>query len=134
MNLFRLRNRFHLPALFCAMLALNAPGAAHQAWLDNYDVVWNSPSADARGSMPLGNGEVTVNAWVETNGDLQFYIGRNDSYSEISRLLKVGLIRVSLWPNPFEDGQPFSQQLHLRDGVIEISEGAGTNNVTLHLF
>jgi hypothetical protein len=134
MNLFRLRNGFHLPALFCALLALNAAGAAHQAWLDNYDVVWNSPSTDARGSMPLGNGEVTLNAWVETNGDLQFYIGRNDSYSEISRLLKVGLIRVSLWPNPFEDGQTFSQHLHLRDGVIEISEGAGTNKVTLHLF
>jgi hypothetical protein len=134
MNLFRLHNRFHLLILFCASLALNATGADHQAWLDNYDVVWNSPSTDARGSMPLGNGEVTLNAWVETNGDLQFYIGRNDSYSEISRLLKVGLIRVSLWPNPFENGQPFSQHLHLRDGVIEITEGAGKNKVTLHLF
>ena len=84
--------------------------------------------------MPLGNGEVTLNAWVETNGDLQFYIGRSDSYSEISRLLKVGLIRVSLSPNPFQDGQPFSQHLHLRDGVIEISGGEKMNEVTLDLF
>lgn len=97
-------------------------------------MVWDSPSANALGSMPLGNGEVTLNAWVETNGDLQFYIGRSDSYSEISRLLKVGLIRVSLSPNPFQAGQSFSQHLHLRDGVIEISGGEETNLVTLKLF
>ncbi|HXB58941.1 MAG TPA: DUF5703 domain-containing protein [Candidatus Acidoferrales bacterium] len=126
--------KFYFISLFCAFLALQAMGADHEAWLDSYDVVWDSPSADSRGSMPLGNGEVTLNAWVEPNGDLQFYIGRSDSYSEISRLLKVGLIRVSLSPNPFEDGQPFSQHLHLRDGIIEISGGAKTNKVTLDLF
>ncbi len=109
-------------------------GADDQSWLDGYDVIWDSPSVDSRGSMPLGNGEVTVNAWVETNGDLQFYIGRSDSYSEISRLLKVGLIRVGLSPNPFQAGQPFSQHLHLHDGVMEISGGAETNRVTLKLF
>ena len=134
MNLFRLRDWSCLVPLFCALLALSAAGADHQSWLDDYDVVWNSPSADARGSMPLGDGEVTLNAWVETNGDLQFYIGRSDSYSEISRLLKVGLIRVSLSPNPFVDGQPFSQQLHLHDGVIEISGGTKKNKVVLNLF
>jgi len=120
--------------LLCTFLPLPALSADRQSWLNNCDVVWDSPGADARGSMPLGNGEVTLNAWVETNGDLQFYIGRSDSYSEISRLLKVGLIRVSLSPNPFQDGQPFSQHLRLRDGVIEISGGGKMNEVTLDLF
>jgi hypothetical protein len=120
--------------LILAVLAWPARGADKQSWLDTNDVVWGSPSADALGSMPLGNGEVTLNAWVETNGDLQFYIGRSDSYSEISRLLKVGLIRVSLSPNPFLDGQPFSQHLHLHDGVMEISGGGQDNLVTLKLF
>src|SRR5579859_2291465 len=120
--------------LLCTFFPLPALSADRQSWLNNCDVVWDSPSADARGSMPLGNGEVTLNAWVETNGDLQFYIGRCDSYSEISRLLKVGLIRVSLSPNPFQDGQPFSQHLRLRDGVIEISGGEKMNAVTLDLF
>jgi len=51
--------------------------------------------------MPLGNGEVGINLWVEENGDLLFYISRSDSLSEISRLLKVGEVRVALSPNPF---------------------------------
>ena len=113
-------------------LAISAGAAAN--WLDSYDVVWNSPSVDARGSMPLGNGEVTINAWVEPNGDLQFLIGRSDSFSEIARVLKVGLIRVSLSPNPFQTGAPFSQHLHLRDGYIEIAGGTGAGRVDLKLF
>lgn len=120
--------------LFCAFFPLSTLSADKQAWLSHYDVVWDSPSADSRGSMPLGNGEVTLNAWVETNGDLQFYIGRSDSYSEISRLLKVGLIRVSLSPNPFQEGQPFSQHLNLHDGVMEISGGGKMNQVALDIF
>ena len=40
-----------------------------------YHVVWDSPSQDHRGSMPLGNGDITLNAWVEPSGALVFYIG-----------------------------------------------------------
>ena len=46
--------------------------------------------------MPLGNGQVGINLWVEEDGDLRFYISRTDSLSEISRLLKVGGVRISL--------------------------------------
>lgn len=134
MNSRRLPLYVYFIFLFCDLLALTATGADKQSWLDGEDVIWDSPSVDVRGSMPLGNGEVTVSTWVETNGDLQFYIGRSDAYSEISRLLKVGLIRVSLSPNPFQAGQPFSQHLHLRDGVMEISGGEKTNEVRLNLF
>src|SRR5207244_2685797 len=55
-------------------------------------------------------------------------------YSEISRLLKVGLIRVSLSPNPFKTEKNFAQHLHLSNGVIEISGGEKTNRVVLKLF
>jgi Domain of unknown function (DUF5703) len=125
---------YYFVCLFFLSLTLRVAGSDKASWLDNYDVVWDSPSADARGSMPLGDGEVTLNAWVETNGDLQFYIGRSDSYSEISRLLKAGLIRVSLSPNPFKAGKLFSQHLRLHDGVIEIFGGEKTNGVALALF
>ena len=54
--------------------------------------------------MPLGNGQVGINLWVEAGGDLHFYISRTDSLSEMSRLLKVGGVRVSLSPNPFAAG------------------------------
>ena len=39
-----------------------------------YDVVWTTPSKSCHGSMPLGNGDIGLNAWVEKNGDLCFYI------------------------------------------------------------
>ena len=50
---------------------------AAEPWelVDQYNVVWDSPSEDSTGSMPLGNGEIALNAWVEPNGDLVFYIG-----------------------------------------------------------
>ena len=37
-----------------------------------YNVVWRAPSRDSQGSMPLGNGDVGLNAWVEPDGDLRF--------------------------------------------------------------
>ena len=65
------------------------------AELDRYNVVWDSPSQNAAGSMPIGNGEVGLNVWVETNGDLLFYISRTDTWSECNRLLKLGRVRVT---------------------------------------
>ena len=55
-----------------------------------YDVTWESPSKGAAGSMPLGNGDIGLNAWVEENGDLAFYISKTDSWGDNGRLLKVG--------------------------------------------
>jgi hypothetical protein len=103
-------------------------------WIEPYDVVWTTPSKDAASSMPLGNGEVGINLWVEQDGDLQFYISRSDAYTEISRLVKVGKVRVSLSPNPFLAGAPFRQELKLRDGICEITAGAAANRVKLQVF
>ena len=108
-------------------------GAA-PAELDRYNVVWASPSKDDSGSMPLGNGQLGINLWVEENGDLHFYLSRNDSLSEISQLVKVGAVRVALSPNPFTTGAPFRQELLLRDGVCEITAGQGAGLVKLRVF
>ena len=118
-----------LISLLCAATALAGPH-----WTEPYNVVWTTPSKDAAGSMPLGNGEVGLNLWVEENGDLLFYISRSDSLSEISRLLKVGQVRVSLSPNPFLAGAPFRQELKLSDGTCEITAGEGEKKVTLRVF
>ena len=55
------------------------------AQLTNYNVIWNSPSTNGSpGSMPLGNGDITANVWVENNGgDLMMYIGKSDCWSEL---------------------------------------------------
>lgn len=99
------------------------------AELDRNNVVWTTPSKNAAGSMPIGNGEVALNVWVEQDGDLLFYIARTDAWSECNRLLKLGRVRVSLSPNPFVQGQPFRQELRLRDGQIVIAAGDATLRV-----
>lgn len=103
-------------------------------YTDPYNVVWTSPSRDAAGSMPLGNGQLGINLWVEEDGDLRFYISRNDSFTEVSRLVKVGGVRISLDPNPFKKGMKFRQELNLADGVCEISAGKGKEAVVIDVF
>ena len=71
--------------------------------LTQYNITWDSPSKDFNGSMPIGNGDIGANVWVEEGGDLLFYIGKTDSYSENARLLKLGRLRVRFSPNPFAE-------------------------------
>ena len=98
------------------------------------DVIWTTPGKNSSDSMPLGNGALGINLWVEKNGDLLFYLGRNDTLSEVSQLCKAGMVRVSLSPNPFLSGTPFRQHLKLRDGVCEITAGAPGKEVRLKVF
>ncbi len=121
-----------LTALWC--LSVGILFAAEEYWTNPYNVVWNNPSHNASGSMPLGNGELGINLWVEENGDLYFYLSRNDSLSEISQLCKVGKIRISLSPNPFINGNSFCQVLHLKDGTCVITAGPQESQVKLCIF
>ncbi|MBM3888667.1 MAG: hypothetical protein FJ388_06020, partial [Verrucomicrobia bacterium] len=109
--------------LFATVFLFTTSFAGAPPELERYNVVWKTPSQNAAGSMPIGNGEVGLNVWVEEDGDLRFYIARTDAWSEASRLLKLGGVRVSLTPNPFTKGAPFRQELKLRDGRIEITTG-----------
>jgi hypothetical protein len=121
-------------SLFFSVATVFAAESSAPADLEKCNVVWTTPSKDAAGSMPLGNGEVGLNLWVEENGDLQFYVSRTDSYSEISRLVKLGKVRLSMTPNPFAKGQPFKQELRLRDGVCEITAGESGKEVIIKIF
>jgi alpha-L-fucosidase 2 len=89
---------------------------------DRYNVVWDTPSADASGSMPLGNGDVGVNVWVEPSGDVLLLIGKTDAWDENSINLKLGRVRLRVLPAPAI--VPFRQSLLLRTGEIEITLGA----------
>ena len=90
--------------------------------IDQYNVVWDSPSADARGSMPIGNGDIGLNVWIEPSGDLVFYVSKTDAWDENGRLCKVGRVRVKFDP-PLPVTQSFRQELNLREGVIEVTAG-----------
>src|SRR5947209_18267360 len=116
--------------LFSLVLAL----AAYGQKVDQYNVVWTSPSKDSSGSMPLGNGEVGINAWVEPSGDLVFYISKTDAWSETARLLKLGRVRVRLFPNALASGENFRQTLKLSTGEMIVSGGKADNAVNISLW
>ena len=97
-------------------------------------VVWDAHGHSSSDSMPLGNGNTGLNVWVEEDGDLLFYVGKTDSWSENGRLLKLGRIRISLLPNPFSAGLPFRQILHTAEGFVEIEAGRGKKKVNLRLW
>jgi len=115
-------------------LPLSIPTDEHQNSLNSYNVVWQSPSLNSLGSMPAGNGDIGINLWVEENGDLLFYISKTDAWSENARLLKIGKVRLSLSPNPFKSGLPFSQVLVLEDGVIHIEAGELEKKVAIDIW
>lgn len=106
------------------------------AQLTNYNVIWNSPGTNGSpGSMPLGNGDITANVWVENNGgDLMMYIGKSDCWSEGTRLLKIGRTRIHFNPNPFVSGASFSQALDFYHGEIDVIAGQSGSQVTVRIW
>jgi len=96
--------------------------------LKNYGVIWDSPSVDHHGSMPLGNGDIGLNVWVEKKGDICFYIGKTDSWGDNGRLLKIGKIRVKCEPELIFQGSEFKKELDLFTGMIKISTTGKINS------
>lgn len=134
---------------------------AQSARLDSYNVTWTTPGPGSAASMPLGNGDIGLNVWVDPGGDLLFYISKTDAWGgekdpsaddwmqQGGVLMKLGLIRVSLSPNPFAADPAasagamattgvapgaFRQTLRLRQGEIDITEGEGASAVNYRIW
>lgn len=86
-------------------------------WKD-YNVPWTTQSKNSAESMPVGGGDIGLNVWVE-HGELLLYLGKTGAFDENNTLLKLGRIRLHLYPNPFE-GQKFRQELQLDKGHIVV--------------
>ncbi len=89
--------------------------------LKQYNIIWDTPSQDYNGSMPLGNGDIGLNVWVEENGDICFYIGKTDSWGDNGRLKKVGKVRVRSNPAIVFRDADFKQELDLLSGTVQIT-------------
>ena len=89
------------------------------ALLEAYNPRWTGVGGSDRASVPLGNGELCSNVWVQRDG-IHLYLARSDAISELDRTLKLGEFVVTLDPNPFEDGT-VRQELNLRDGSFHVS-------------
>ncbi len=97
-------------------------------WSQHANVVWYTPSQNSSESMPCGGGDIGLNVWVE-KGDLLFYISRSGTFDENNTMLKQGRVRLRLSPNPFINASDFRQELHLKDGYVQVS--AGKTNIEL---
>lgn len=95
--------------------------------LASYNVVWNKPGKNSSDSMPLGNGDMSLNVWTESDGDVLFYIGKTDAWTENPNdkwgLAKLGRVRVTLSPGAYGPGAIITQTLKLHEGEIQIREG-----------
>jgi len=85
------------------------------------NVVWTTPGDDSFGSMPLGNGDVGLNVWVEKNGDLVFYISKVNAFDAGHLLPKLGRVRVKM--QPALSVSDFKQTLSLKDASILVQAG-----------
>ena len=88
--------------------------------LSTYHVVWNSPGADATGSMPIGNGDLGANVYAVEKGDLYLLLGKTDAFDRSGNVLKTGRIRIRLTPNPFGHSMAMKQTLNLEQGCIDV--------------
>ena len=115
-----------LPVVLSPLMAFAAPLTQNQLQIavSSNDVVWNEPGRSSADSMPLGNGDIGLNVWTEQNGDVVFYIGKTDAWSEnpikTTGLAKVGKVRISTSPSFFTGTNHFEQALHLYDGEMTI--------------
>jgi hypothetical protein len=85
---------------FLLFLALALGAAGYARPFDNirelrkYNVVWDRPGSNSKGSMPIGNGDIGLNVWAEADtGSVCFYISKTDSWDENGRLLKLSAER-----------------------------------------
>lgn len=102
--------------------------------LEQSNITWNTAGKDFHDAMPTGNGDIGVSMWIEKDGDLLFYISKTDAYDDNNRLLKIGLVRVTITPNPFAADAPFVQQLQLKQSAITVQTGNGNNAFKLRLW
>jgi len=90
-------------AMACALFACAADSLQAETGKETpsgkYNVIWDSPSKDFNGSMPIGNGDLAANVWVEPGGELIFFLSKSDTWSgggPDPELLKLGRVRVRL--------------------------------------
>lgn len=110
-------------------------GAIGYADSSPYIVRWLTPSMNAYETMPLGNGEVALNARIDDMGNLRFYIARTDSIDENGRLLKLGALRIQTGNTGRKrTSDHFFQKLDVKRGVLEAELGKESERISYRLW
>jgi len=64
--------------LVLVMMCASAVGGGS---MGRYNVVWESPSEDETGQMPLGNGDIAAGVYAIEDGDLYMLLSKNDAFN-----------------------------------------------------
>lgn len=80
--------------------------------------VWRGKMERPERSLPLGNGEIGANVWT-CGHDLFLLLSKTDAWSELGRLLKVGLVRIALGNRGFDEKTLY--RLDMRRGELNLS-------------
>ncbi len=110
-----------LTALLAAIMGVSVSAQDAGSLVTPYNVVWESPSQDASGQMPLGNGDIAAGVYAIENDALYLLLAKNDAFNYNGDIFKTGRIKIELSPNPFAHGKPFKQVLDLKTGSIRIA-------------
>jgi hypothetical protein len=84
--------------------------------------------------MPLGNGDIALNAWAEPTGDILLYLSKTDSWSEDGRLLKLGRLRFHLPGLSADSLKTFRQALYVDQGLILLEWGEGSAKLSIKVW
>jgi hypothetical protein len=133
-NIRQLMAKLGLAASLASMVSPSSAEISQLSELDRQNVVWTSPSQDHNGTMPIGNGDLAANVWVEPNGDLLFYLSKSDSWSPNQELLKLGRVRVRLQEPLVRHGGEFKQTLDLKTGTILIESSNHSQKTSVRFW
>lgn len=93
--------------------------------IEKYDFYHTGLMKDSRQSIPLGNGDLGVNVWVQEDGAVSLLLSKTDAWSENCRLLKTGYLKLFCDPCPFNGNTRF--HLSLQEGMLSIRTDAGVS-------
>lgn len=123
---------FLLLFIFCTF---GLPAIAKEAPAPSpYEVTWTEPGKSADDSVPLGNGEIGLNAWINPKGELEFFISRTDSWDEWGRQVKVGALRISMDGAKEQKMTPFTQTLDTKKGLLTAQFGETGKSLQVRLW
>ena len=99
-----------------------------------YRVVWTNPMSGWNQTMPLGNGEVGVNAYFDGDaGRLHLLVARTDAWDELGRLVKLAEVCVGGFA-PCAGDPNYAQTLDVERGLVTRRYGAENERTEIDLW
>ncbi len=97
-----------------------APLVTAAQQVSDFNLKFFEPGKNSWSSMPLGNGEISCQAWTDAEGKLQCYIGSNGSRDAMDDILKIGKLTIEFEPNIFSNAAGYTEELLLNEGLFRI--------------